>query len=182
MRLRYSLIAIVLFASSTFCARADNFALTFYNIEPQFSDTVTFYLPPGTDLAGPPFALVSLDGYQFMAQLGFWDSEEMPPGGALNIDGGPFVDSKGCNNCEGWFASDDAFVNPTSETPFILGTHTGSFSQGGPFEPATLVITPDASTVPEPSSIMLFGTGALMLGFAARRRFGHGQDQTSLHF
>jgi PEP-CTERM motif len=191
MRLGYSLLAIVLFASSAFSARADNFKLSWtdgdsFNPQPE---TLTFYLPP-TPI--PPaalgsgidtFATASLNGIEFLAEFQFVTPENFDQVvGFLIIEGGPFVSTESCGNCFANFNSDDALINDLSSgDPYLSGTHTGLFFVGTSLGevPATLVITPDASTVPEPSSILLLGSGILMLGFAARRSFRHGSSNPS---
>jgi hypothetical protein len=173
MRLRYSLIGIVLFASSTFGARADNFILTWGDsLNPQ-AGILTFYLPPdpippseyGQGLSAD--ATANLNGEEFLADFQFASPVNIDMAiGVLIINGEPFCHKGACD--PGFFESDDALISDTSPgDPFLAGTHTGIF---GSVDPATLVITPDPSTVPEPSSLLLLATGILGLGAAASQK------------
>jgi hypothetical protein len=166
---------VVMMASAT-VAPAENFTLTWGDSLNPKSGILTFYLPPdpippseyGQGISAE--AIANLNGEEFLADLQFVSPINVDMAvGVLLINGDPFCHEGACD--PGFFESDDALINDTSPgDPFLAGTHPGIF---GSVDAAALVITPDASTVPEPSSLLLLGTGILMLGFAACRRVVH---------
>jgi hypothetical protein len=167
-------------------ARADNFTLSWPNCDCALAPSVvTFYLPPvPLDYSQVTTANYNYDdGDEFVLQLGFY-SPEYPaidgPAKVLLLQGGLFGPNGPCGDvCGTYLIFDDFLINDL--TPghwfFIDGTHTGSFALDtgtGPIssssDPVTLVITPDASTVPEPSSLLLLATGLLGVGAGVYRK------------
>jgi hypothetical protein len=173
--------ALVVIMASPAVSHADNFKLTFPYCEPCAPSTVvTFYLPP--NLTGPygeglvTVTNASYNGSEFQLTTYFLSPENTDgTDKALFLSGGGiFGPEFGCPSCVTWLVFDDFLINDlTPGDPFIAGTHTGSFSLEPPLPfgpPVTLVITPDASTVPEPSSLLLLATGFLGLGVGVYRK------------
>ena len=59
------------------------------------------------------------------------------------------------------------FTGPTSSPMFLTGTYD--------FEGFTLTVTQELSSVPEPTSLLLFGTGVLAFYWLGRRGLGIGK-------
>jgi PEP-CTERM motif len=172
--------AFVVMMASPAIAHADNFTLTWPNCDCILPPSVvTFYLPPNlTSPYGEGLVTVTnavYNGNAFQLTTDFY-SPENTDGTAktLFLSGGPFGPEFGCPECETWLVFDEFLINDlTPGDPFIAGTHTGTFSVEPPLSgspPVTLVITPDASPVPEPSSLLLLATGGLGLGVVVGRR------------
>ncbi len=173
---------VVIMASST-VAHADNFTLISPNcyLDDCLPPTiVTFYLPP-VPLDYSQVTTATVDGIEFSLQLGFYSPEDTADGSGklLLLQGGLFGPNGPCGGyCGTFLFFDDLLINDL--TPggwfFIDGTHTGSYALDSgegllpSSYPVTLVITPDASTVPEPSSLLLLATGLLGLGVTVSRR------------
>jgi len=176
--------ALVVMMASPAVAHADNITLTWPNCDCALPPSVvTFDLPP---VLGDHSPVTSAnynydDGNEFQLQLGF-SSPENTDGSAkvLLLQGGIFGPNGPCEPvCATYLVFDDFLINDLTPAGWILiaGTHTGTFSNWegfGPIlpgtDPITLVITPDASTVPEPSSLLLLATGLLGLGVAVYRK------------
>jgi hypothetical protein len=144
MRVRRFLVALMLFASSNFAARADIFTVNWPN------NTLTFDLSMSDGLINTDehgldelffFNVdMTLNGVEGVAQFLVFFDPDAPS--VLLFDGVPPIFD------EAYFDSDDAlWGGPVDDPSFALGTHHGFFSLGDPDSTATLVIAQDTSTV-----------------------------------
>jgi hypothetical protein len=168
MRLRSLRTILALLVASTLYAKADSFTLTWPN------NTLTFNLSisdafidsdeHGTDELFFFNIDMKLNSENGVAQfLAFFNPDA--PSVLLFNAVPPLFDVAD-------FDSDDAlWGGPVDDPSFVLGTHAGTFSLNG--SAATLVIAPDSSTVPEPSTFALLATGILGLAGASWRRLSH---------
>jgi hypothetical protein len=168
-----------------------SFTFVFTVPSPCTSSTPACFLTPGavnfTDNIGVTFSSPTLTGFSSLASLGFapsgvgglFDLEAFPGGGDFEwlFIGDQIFNPGGTGTCT---ASEGMFC--TGSFPITGGTgFSGSFffdinnplSVNGDLTGGSVSGTPTSVSTPEPSSLLLLGSGFLALGFARKRLTGN---------
>ena len=187
MRVLSVLFTLALLPAAAHAATVDDFTLTYFNYDyPGQTEIETFSLPsrPTPDCAAAGGANCVANQYFILDNIPVTIAGDPDP-----TADGPGTDTAtfytttyqdanyynysidtSLGGVTAYQGSQQYFSGPVSSPTFIPGIYDVSYSMDGSTLDGTVSIVQEAAATPEPSNIMLLGTGVLSLAGALRRR------------